>query len=492
MSRWRSARRGGRRVVAALALLIALGVVAAIILGAGSSPASHAADASSSPSATTTIQRRQLVQTDTEPGTLGHADPQTVYNRLSGTITWLPSVGQVIRPGQALFRIAGEPVILMDGHTPAYRELGPSDSDGQDVLELNRDLVALGFNPEGIVVADAWQAATTAGVDALQVSLSEPETGTLALGQLVFLPGDRLVASVSAQLGSQAALRTAAPAPEFVSLTSTGTTTEDVTPTETVTSSASATTPSRARAPHHHAPSTQTLAALLALLKAETAQLKAAEAQLRAARSNPIETGRNVPKAGNTPSASVPPTDGSGNLGAATGGGSATPVLATSSTQLVVTVQLDPSKQSEAKVGRPVTVEMPSGNTVPGRISAVSPIAQSSNDTSGTDGGGGAGTANGSGPSTTVPVTIDLRGRPSDKGLDQASVNVSFVPARARNVLSVPVTALLATQGGRYALQEQAIPRRLIPVTPGLFAAGYVEISGTGIYPGLVVADSQG
>jgi hypothetical protein len=59
-------------------------------------------------------------------------------------------------------------------------------------------------------------------------------------------------------------------------------------------------------------------------------------------------------------------------------------------------------------------------------------------------------------------------------------------------VLSVPVTALLATQGGRYALQEAASPHRLILATTGLFAAGYVEISGTGIYPGLVVADSQG
>ncbi len=59
-------------------------------------------------------------------------------------------------------------------------------------------------------------------------------------------------------------------------------------------------------------------------------------------------------------------------------------------------------------------------------------------------------------------------------------------------MLSVPVTALLATQGGRYALQEAASRYRLIPVVPGRFAAGYVEISGTGIYPGLVVADSQG
>ncbi len=30
-----------------------------------------------------TVQRRDLVATDTESGTLGYANPQTVYNRLS-------------------------------------------------------------------------------------------------------------------------------------------------------------------------------------------------------------------------------------------------------------------------------------------------------------------------------------------------------------------------------------------------------------------------
>jgi hypothetical protein len=482
-----STDRGGGRVVAALALLIAVGVAVAIVLRSGSSPSRAASDSNAS-SGTTSVRRRDLVETDTESGTLSYASPRTVYNRLSGTITWLPSVGRVIKPGQALFRVAGQPVILLNGSTPAYRDLGPSDSDAQDILELNRNLVALGFNTAGIVVDDAWQAATTVGVDDLQAWLSEPETGTLKLGQLVFLPGDRLVSSVSAQLGSQAALRTAGPAPEFVSLTT------------TMTSPEGATTPGSAWAPHHHAKKTNTLAALLALLKAETAQLQEAEAQLRAAQSNSNQPGAGAPKGGSNPS---PTSDNNsqnnhtpGDPGAADGsGGSATAVLTTSSTQLVVTVQLDPGKQSEAKVGEHVTVEMPSGHSVNGRISAVSTVAQSSNGNSGNGSvgsGGGANDTTGSGSSTTVPVTIKLEGHASRKGLDQAAVSVNFAEARAKHVLSVPVTALLATQGGAYALQDAAAPHRLIPVTPGLFAAGYVEISGSGIRPGLVVTDSQG
>jgi len=278
--------------VATLALLIAVGVVVAIVLGVGSSSPSSRASASTSSSGTTTVQRRDLVETDTESGTLSYANSQTVYNRLSGTITWLPPVGRVIKPGQALFRVAGQPVILMNGTTPAYRDLGPSDSDGQDILELNRNLVALGFNPSGIVIDDAWQAATTDGVDALQASLGQTETGTLKLGSVVFLPGDQIVSTVSAQLGSQAALRGAAPAPEFVSLTTAGTT------PQSGTTPGSGTTPKGGATPQgKHKPKKPptTLAALLALLRVETAQLQAAEAQLRAAQSNPKNAGSGSP-----------------------------------------------------------------------------------------------------------------------------------------------------------------------------------------------------
>ena len=267
--------RGSRRVAAALALLITVGVVVALVLAVGPSSPSSTARASSSPSGAATVQRRDLVETDTESGTLSYAGTQTVYNRLSGTITWLPAVGEVIRPGQVLFRVAGQPVMLMNGSTPAYRDLGPADSDGQDILELNRNLVALGFDPGGIVVDTAWQVATTDGVDALQASLGQTETGTLKLGGAVFLPGTQIVSTVSAQLGSQAALRHAEPAPEFVSLTTT-----------------TGTTPHTGKAPQGSTPSAKqghdgqskpppVLAALLALLKAEIASGFARRLQMR-------------------------------------------------------------------------------------------------------------------------------------------------------------------------------------------------------------------
>ena len=41
-------------------------------------------------------------------------------------------------------------------------------------------------------------------------------------------------------------------------------------------------------------------------------------------------------------------------------------------------------------------------------------------------------------------------------------------------------------------MQEADSPHSLIPVTPGLFAAGYVQISGPDVQDGMQVTDSQG
>ena len=70
-----------------------------------------------------TVKRRNLIATDTESGTLGYAESQTVYDRLNGTITSLPSVGQVVRPGQSLYRVDDSRWCCSTAPRPAYRDL---------------------------------------------------------------------------------------------------------------------------------------------------------------------------------------------------------------------------------------------------------------------------------------------------------------------------------------------------------------------------------
>ncbi len=137
-------RRG--RWVATLALVAVAVVVVAIVVSNNSAP-SHSTGAGTTATGAATVQRRNLVATDTESGTLSYANQQTVYNRLSGTITWVPQVGQVIRPGHALFTVDNKPVLLMSGSTPAYRDLTASAVSGPDVYELNRNLVGARIQP---------------------------------------------------------------------------------------------------------------------------------------------------------------------------------------------------------------------------------------------------------------------------------------------------------------------------------------------------------
>ena len=239
--------RGRRaRIAAASALVIAVAAALYLVLVSGSNGArSTNGNSASRYTGSTTVQRRNLVEEDTESGTLGHPHSFTVYNRVSGTITWLPSAGDVIKPGQTLFRVDNKPVLLMDGTTPAYRDLSSSDSPGPDILALNANLVDLGYNPDGIVVDDTWQAATTAAVKELQYDLGEGRSGKILLGKIVFLPGKQLVSSVLGSVGSTVSLTDPSPHAEFVSLdTTTDTTaaTDTTDPTATTTTADTTTT----------------------------------------------------------------------------------------------------------------------------------------------------------------------------------------------------------------------------------------------------------
>jgi hypothetical protein len=340
-------------------------------------------------------------------------------------------------------------------------------------------------------------------VDRWQASLGESQTGKIPLGQIVFLPGAQRVTQLETTCGSTGGgsgnsgtttgpsngcgspETSVAPAwaPELVDFTSNGTTTPN------------GTTPSNpgSKSKPGHRSKLKTLEQEIAQLKAEIAHMKAGSGKPSSGSGKPSSgSGKPSSGSGKPSSGSGKPSSGSGSHSPGNGGGSASAILQTTSTELVVTVDLDASKQSEAKVGEPVTVEMPAGNTVNGTITDVSPVAQSSNNNNnGNNNGNGNGNGNNSSGST-IPLTITLSRHQSGAGLDQASVSVNFSQARANDVLSVPVTALLATGGGRYAVQEAAAPHQLIPVTTGLFAAGYVQISGSGIHPGLEVTDSQG
>jgi len=133
----RASRRGHRRkrlaaAVVVLAVLIGAGVIVdhtrpyGISLAHPPGVRHHAKPSRGGNAAATTtaaIARRSLSARTSLDGTLGYAGDYTVAGQGRGTITWLPAVGQVIHQGQVLYRVDGQPVVLLYGATPVYRAL---------------------------------------------------------------------------------------------------------------------------------------------------------------------------------------------------------------------------------------------------------------------------------------------------------------------------------------------------------------------------------
>jgi hypothetical protein len=351
--------RSRRAVVTVAAVMVVAGAVAAgaWYAGAFGSPGSPGPAPAGAPlPATQPVQREDLSATAPVNATLGYADSYTVTGKGSGTLTWLPSSGQVISQGQVLYKTGnGSPVVLLYGAVPDWRAMSVGTT-GADVSQLNHDLVRLGKADSAGIAALGWDYfswETSAGVEHLQSDLgvSSPP-GSLSLGQVVFEPAALRISQVTGSLG-----------------------------------------------------------------------------------------------------------------GPASG-----PVLNAASDEHVVTISLDAGQQSQVKAGDTVSITLPDGETTPGTVSSVGMVATTSS------GSGGAGTT------PTIPVTVQLTHPLAAGNLDQAPVTVNITTGSVKNVLAVPVGALLARSSGGYAVEVVGAgsTRRLVPVGTGLFddADGLVQVSG--------------
>jgi hypothetical protein len=202
-----------RWAAAAVGLILIVGAAVGIgavthPFGSGAAPAGGADNASSTSLATVVLQ--PLSSQTQVNGTLGYAGTYSVVNQTAGVITWLPAVGQVVNRGQRLYAVNGEAVVLLYGSTPAYRSLteGASAADvtGPDVAELNADLVALGYATKAELNPTSREFGwwTKHALKKLQAHLGLAPTGSLTLGQAVFLPAAARVTAVSATLGAPA------------------------------------------------------------------------------------------------------------------------------------------------------------------------------------------------------------------------------------------------------------------------------------------------
>jgi peptidoglycan hydrolase-like protein with peptidoglycan-binding domain len=64
-----------------------------------------------------------LIQEESYDGVIGSIQDDPIKTMLGGTITNIPEAGETIRQGEALFAIDDEPVILLYGDLPTYRDI---------------------------------------------------------------------------------------------------------------------------------------------------------------------------------------------------------------------------------------------------------------------------------------------------------------------------------------------------------------------------------
>ena|GEM_PF-506540 len=440
--RRRLASARGRRALAAAATGASLLAAGALALLLGGTDGGSAAGASPVAGALGRAERRTLAERFTATGTIGYAGETTVFARLTGTVTALPAVGDSIRRGGRLYALDGEPVLLMYGAVPAYRTLAVGVGEGRDVEQLERNLAALGYEPGS--VDEQFTAATAAALAAWQEDLGLEPSGELELGRVAFLRGPQRVTGLEATLGEALGGGGGGSGGAMVAWHPEA---------EAAVEGAEEVGAGEARSAHsqpdHESGSRQ-----------EPQPRK--EPQPR----EELEP-REEPAPARKPEAHEEPAPEPASI----------PVLRTSSTRRVVSVELEADQQSIAHRGQRVQVVLPSGAEVPAQVRGLTAV-----EASGGEGGAGEDVEPG------VEATISVTGRRRIPALDGATVNVRFVQQIRKRVLSVPLTALIAIGGGRFAIYVRRDGgRERIVVTPGLAADGYVEVAGKGLRPGMTV-----
>jgi hypothetical protein len=240
-------RRRIRTAIGAAAVVTVLGAVAAAGYGFGGDRGGQVAASTNLPPATARATRTTLTQTERLSGTLGYGTTAMVIARASAaaganndgaagagnggaaqtssapspsassspspspspsptvpttnTVTWLPPVGTVVKPGQPVYRVDNRPVLLLAGATPPYRVLS-AGLTGPDVKQFEQNLKAFGYS--GFTADTSYTTATVTAVKRWQMDLGWPQTGTVDVNQVVVAPGAMRITEHKVQVGADA------------------------------------------------------------------------------------------------------------------------------------------------------------------------------------------------------------------------------------------------------------------------------------------------
>ena len=458
-------------------------------------PAPPAAAPSAISTATAEVTRGSLRDTRTVTGTLSYGELSALRPSLGGEsamVTWVAPVGSIVKRGEPLYTLDGEPTILFYGSVPQHRTLRFEQGDETPVwVELETAETAvqaaeltLSLEQERLKDAQARAADATAR---LGDALSE----TPATAEFIQLAG--AVRAADAKRTRVKELSDAELAPAI-----------DVAAAEAELAAARTNLDAAIRGLRRDL-SGAGLDAITARVALADAQLKLAEVRTslealvaRASDNSDVaqlaenlaalgyggtlpeqvrawQLAAGLPVTGIVGPGQLVIAEGPAHIAAHSAGVGETltasspdrgSLLDYSSTDKLVTVPLTVGDQALAAAGRAVTVTLPDDTEVGGTISEVGSVV-----------------TNG-----TIDVVVIVADQDALGGLEVAAVDVEFVSDSRDDVLSVPVAALLARPEGGFAVEVVTDgASNLVPVDTGLFAAGRVEVSGEGIAEGMRV-----
>lgn len=445
------------------------------------------------PPAVTQVLRGPIVETRTVTGTLGFGDLSSVRPRLksgTGMVTWLAPEDTTVKRGEPLYAIDGQPAIVFYGDFPQYRTLRFT-ADGVEWVELETARDALRAGELKLAAEEARRTAAEARLATARARLAdslatEPATPEFAdLAGAVGSAEDRLerarrlaAANVSPSIEVAAAERELMAARAAFEAA-----------TRNAREAALAAEVDLAAAKEAIAAAERALSDLddrLAILEAQargTSDVEQIEANLAAlgytgtlsemvrawqAQAGLPVTGIIEPVHVFVVPEAVKVSEHVASVGETISDGSPErlTVLDYTGTERSVTVPLTVADRQLAAEGGAVVVTLPNGTEVEGEVATVGTVV--------TDG--------------EIEVTIDIPDQRALGTFDIAAVDVEFVSDRRADVLSVPVTALLAQPGGGFAVEVvDGQASRMVPVETGLFADSRVEITGEGIAEGTLV-----
>jgi putative peptidoglycan binding protein len=346
---------------AAVAVAVAAPLAAGVAYAARAHPDSSGTPVAAIATGTAEVTRGTLTDRLQLSGVLGYSGSYTVaHSGEPGVLTAAPQPGAVIGRGGVLYRVADVPVRLLLGTVPVYRDFGARMTDGPDVRQLERNLVAMGYDPHRHITVDRhFSAATAAAIRRWEASWGRKwyqRTGRLTQGQIVFLPTAMRVTEVAGRVGAAVA-----------------------------------------------------------------------------------------------PGASI---------------------LTGTSTDRAVTADLDTSQRADVRVGARAEVSLPDLDPVAGRVTAIGHVASNADDENSDN---DQQSTSPDADAATVPLTIAFR-PPHGFTLDEAPVDVDIITGTRRDVLLIPIAALLARPGGGY--QVRLAGGATVRVEPAQFddSTGQVEI----------------